>query len=524
MNRKLVSMILAVVMLLCLSVPAFAEGEMEAPPPAEAIEETLMAGEALPVSDDITPTEDAVTEGTAIVEDVTSEVAPMEDAPIENVDADDGVMTVATVPVSEGGVAVNISGAVNGVMTVLYTNADGSPNYQADQTGIRYSYYEEGNCKWHEIQATNGLPAQLSVYPGGDVEFRLSLGYELTVENGTIKSDEFCGVQFRSVYITAPQSGSMTVNISSTDGVVPEIIPYTFYNNVPEYVVGGGSVDSGKEANSNYAYALNGSVTTGGTFEVWTAPGYAIEVLEGGYISETRTPSGAAAANVPVGSTSYVLKVDMGAKAFTIAAVKQGEHYQATDTTGPQTETPPEAETTTRPSGTFDDVEVGIWYADTVEKAYSSGIVKGVTENTFSPNSTTTRGQTVTMLYRAMGSPSAGAVFSDTSGEVAFAAGWASANGVTNGVSDTMFAPSNSITREQLVTMLYRMAGSPAVNTNILATYSDGSAVQSYAQNAVAWAITNGLLTGYGDGTIHPAGVATRAEVCALIMRYLGAA
>ena len=180
------------------------------------------------------------------------------------------------------------------------------------------------------------------------------------------------------------------------------------------------------------------------------------------------------------------------------------------------------AENTTPPKGTFTDVKAGEWYENAIMQAYNRGIVKGVTDSTFAPNSTSTRGQTVTMLYRAMGSPSASPMFSDTTGEVGSAAGWASACGVTNGVSTTSFAPNSLITREQLVTMLYRLAGSPAADTSILASYSDGSSVKSYSQSAVAWAISKGLLTGYGDGTIHPADVATRAEVCSIIMRYLG--
>ncbi len=62
----------------------------------------------------------------------------------------------------------------------------------------------------------------------------------------------------------------------------------------------------------------------------------------------------------------------------------------------------------------------------------------------------------------------------------------------------------------------------PAADASLLASCADGGSVQGYARNAVAWAISNGLLTGYGDGTIRPGSAATRAEVCALVMRYLG--
>ena len=93
---------------------------------------------------------------------------------------------------------------------------------------------------------------------------------------------------------------------------------------------------------------------------------------------------------------------------------------------------------------------------------------------------------------------------------------------MTTGATETTFAPNAYVTREQLVTMLYRLTGSPAVNTDeALKQYGDGASVQSYARDAVVWALSTGLLNGYTDMTIHPAGYATRAEVCALIMRYL---
>ena len=203
------------------------------------------------------------------------------------------------------------------------------------------------------------------------------------------------------------------------------------------------------------------------------------------------------------------VRADLGAKKLVMAAVKKDKTF-----------TPPEERDT---SVVFTDVASGAWYESQVMSAYEKGIVKGVTENTFSPNGTTTRGQTVTMLYRAMGSPGGANVFSDTTGEVGSAAGWAASAGVTTGTTAATFSPNSAVTREQLVTMLYRLAGSPAASAASLTSYTDGGEVQGYAKDAVAWAIGNGLLTGYGDGSLKPGATATRAEVCALIMRYLGA-
>ncbi len=502
MSKKWISMLLAVIMLLGLAVPAFAEGEQEAPPTAEIVEEAPQAEEAPPASDETAPAEDAVIEETVVEE------APAEEVPAEAII--DEPMTVAA-----GGVTVNFTGLTDGVAMYVWHGLDGV-EYSTSEGGTVYYYYATPSSYGKQVLVTKTetLQTQVTVTPGDEMWMFLGEHYNVEVENGTITNNEFLGgTDSRRVDVKCPNSGTVTIRIVPTDGYVPETVPLTFYNwDEAHGVVGGLSPNDGY-------YALNAgdeTVITGGYFEIWMAPGYEIQVLEGGSITRTKSPSGPAANSVPAGTVSYELYVDLGAERFVIAAVKQGEHFQAPDTNAPQAETPPQTD------GTFSDVTSGVWYEDTVMSAYEKGIVKGVTENTFSPNSTTTRGQTVTMLYRAMGSPGGANVFSDTSGEVGSAAGWASANGVTNGVSATAFAPNSSITREQLVTMLYRLAGSPAVNTNILATYSDGSAVQSYAQNAVAWAITNGLLTGYGDGTIRPAGVATRAEVCALIMRYVG--
>ncbi|MCD7769611.1 MAG: S-layer homology domain-containing protein [Oscillospiraceae bacterium] len=178
----------------------------------------------------------------------------------------------------------------------------------------------------------------------------------------------------------------------------------------------------------------------------------------------------------------------------------------------------------TETSNPFTDVDEDDWYYSVVMDAYAAGVVKGVTSTTFCPNNTATRAQVVTMIYRMKDEPA-------TSGTVSFtdltqdyyidAVTWAAENGVVQGVSETSFAPDNSITRQDLVTMLYRLAGSPSVSGD-LSAYSDGDAVQSYARNAMIWAVEKGIIQGYSaDNTLRPANAATRAEVCAILVRYL---
>ncbi|MGM9614378.1 MAG: S-layer homology domain-containing protein [Oscillospiraceae bacterium] len=170
----------------------------------------------------------------------------------------------------------------------------------------------------------------------------------------------------------------------------------------------------------------------------------------------------------------------------------------------------------------FTDVKKTDWYYDTVIQAYQEGIVSGVSATSFAPQSTATRAQVVTMLHRTQDSPeaSASAGFTDlTQDWYRPAVNWAAETGIVNGVSAEEFAPDRAITREELVTILYRMKGEPEV-TYDLSSFSDREKIHTWAENAMAWAVENKIITGYEDGTLRPRNNASRAEVCAIILRY----
>ena len=171
----------------------------------------------------------------------------------------------------------------------------------------------------------------------------------------------------------------------------------------------------------------------------------------------------------------------------------------------------------------FTDVTAGMWFYDTVIAAYEQGIVNGMSATEFCPNETASRGQVVTMLWRLMGKPAAEkeASFGDlTEDYYRDAVNWAGSQGVVNGYSETEFAPDVQICRQDLVTILYRLEGAPAVSGD-LSAYADGDTVQSYAKDAMIWAASQGIITGYEDGTLRPDNSANRAEVCAILMRYM---
>ena len=173
----------------------------------------------------------------------------------------------------------------------------------------------------------------------------------------------------------------------------------------------------------------------------------------------------------------------------------------------------------------FTDVSSRKWYYESICYVYSQGLMKGTEHTTFSPNDTLTRGMLVTILYRMAGSPEAGSAdFTDVRQNAYYApaVAWAQAHGIVRGYSDGSFRPNADITRQELVTILYRyvadLGGQPLQRSN-LNRFSDQSSVNSFAIGAVRWAVAVGILKGRTSSTLEPQGTATRAECAALIMR-----
>ena len=173
----------------------------------------------------------------------------------------------------------------------------------------------------------------------------------------------------------------------------------------------------------------------------------------------------------------------------------------------------------------FSDVDAGDWYAEAAVYCRDNGLMSGTGETTFSPDTPMTRGMLVTVLYRLAGSPSLehenlGYPFSDVPGDSWYADGvyWARLNGVVSGYSDSVFGPNDPLTREQLATILWRYAGSPAVEGS--ASFTDESDIASWAASAVAWAQESGYVSGVGGNRFAPDGTATRAQVAVILMRY----
>ena len=179
----------------------------------------------------------------------------------------------------------------------------------------------------------------------------------------------------------------------------------------------------------------------------------------------------------------------------------------------------------------FTDVNEDDWFHDAVQYAYENGLMDGVGDGQFAPNATTNRAMVVTILYRLAGEPavSGDAAFTDVADGLWYtdAVLWAAEKGIVNGISETEFAPSGDLTREQLATILYRYAESMGYDVSAradLSGFPDAGDIQSYATQALAWAVAEGLLQGFEDDSLQPGGTATRAQIATLLMRFLAAA
>ena len=182
------------------------------------------------------------------------------------------------------------------------------------------------------------------------------------------------------------------------------------------------------------------------------------------------------------------------------------------------------------PSTNFTDVEENGWYHTGVDFMVKNGFMNGVADDAFDVDGNLTRAQLVTILYRIAGEPESTATnpFADVADGQWYtnAVIWAAENGIVKGVNTTTFAPNDQITREQIATILFRYAKAEKVEGK-LAGFPDAEKVSDYAADAMAWAVEQGLINGISesDGKTYlaPQETATRAQIAAILMRYLTA-
>ena len=342
-------------------------------------------------------------------------------------------------------------------------------------------------------------PKELSLYTGQSETLAATVQPEdATNQSVTWKSsDDTIATVDSTGKVTAVGAGNATITVTTEDGEKTATCTVTVRPDIPP-------------ANPNYRIT--------------------VEATQGGTV--TADPTAAKA-----GTTVTLTPVpDRGYQVGTVAVTDRfGEAVAVTENAdGTYVFTMPNGQVTVTVTFEqaplpFHDVAEGDWFYDAVRYAYETGLMDGVGDSLFAPNSETTRAQLVTILYRLAGEPEPGgdSGFADVAAGTWYtdAVAWAAENGIANGVSDTEFAPGDDLTRQQLVTIFYRYAESKGYDVSAsadLSGYPDAGQVQAYAQPAMAWAVAEGIVEGM-EGTLNPAGNASRAQIATILMRFLAA-
>ena len=185
-------------------------------------------------------------------------------------------------------------------------------------------------------------------------------------------------------------------------------------------------------------------------------------------------------------------------------------------------------ETTDETALGFLDVSRNDWFYSAVEYVVNHDVMSGVSDSSFAPNATLTRGMLVQILYNLEDRPDNNGIniFTDVTTDAWYtdAVIWANNENIVSGMGEGIFAPNAEITREQMALMLYNYAQYKGYDVSAsaeLSAFTDGADVSSWASHAVQWAVAEGLMSGMGNGTLAPQGTATRAEVSSIMMRFM---
>lgn len=176
----------------------------------------------------------------------------------------------------------------------------------------------------------------------------------------------------------------------------------------------------------------------------------------------------------------------------------------------------------------FTDVADTAWYADAVQYVYENGLMTGVSESEFAPDGTATRGQIVTILWRLAGSPVVNYAMRyadmDEGAWYGEAVRWAASTGVVTGYSESSFGPNDAITREQLAAILYRYVKTQGQGFTGMwyfpLRYDDAASISSWADEAMHWCVMKGLLNGTSETALSPQLTATRTQLATILQRF----
>jgi len=405
---------------------------------------------------------------------------------------DEGVTIVA-----EGGAAALVGENDLTVEHNATSEADGTTTYYPTATAAIESAPPGSTVVIEKVEEDETLP---SVPPGVTLENQTD--GEITVGGQTVPSGERLVGSSPSTGTTpptgsSPSSGTTSTTVTNSDGSITTTVTDKKTGTVTattKYPDGSTLVVETKK---------DGTVTTTAT----RSDGLVVKTMD--------APGEAVTASVTapeeVGVTTVVIPADDVTPGTVAVDAKTGEVLKLSVPTEEglrvKLECPADLVLEDR-SGDFIDTP-GHWARDGIDFTVAHGLFSGTTSLTFSPDEPMTRAMMMTMLARFGGCDTEGG---ETWHEKGMA--WAIASGVSDGT-----APEATISREQFVTMLYRYAGSPAVEGE-LSAFPDVGTVSGYAADAMSWAVGTGIITGTGAGTLAPQAGATRAQVATMLMRF----
>lgn len=250
---------------------------------------------------------------------------------------------------------------------------------------------------------------------------------------------------------------------------------------------------------------------------------YTVKVPEGTDVTKlplTLTATDSKIKGITVNGTAYTegMEVDLTTAATIVVTAEDGSTATYTLTADDGTVAPPKPW-----ENPFTDVKEGAWYYNAVKYANENGLMDGTSADKFSPRVNLTRAQFAQILYNAEGNPDV--TWTDKFSDVkegawyANAVIWAAENDVLAGYANGTARPNSIVTREDLVSLLWRYAGKPAPTGTTL-DFSDASKVSSYAKDALLWAVENKIISGRANGELDPKGNAQRAEAAQMLMQY----
>lgn len=276
--------------------------------------------------------------------------------------------------------------------------------------------------------------------------------------------------------------------------------------------------------------AIYDKVSTGGSGGSSVTAHYAVSAANTENGTITAQPQRAAEGD----TVTLTVKPDQGYKLDILTVTdRSGKEIRVTGKNGKYTFTMPASRVTVKATfiknqqsveTVFTDVPADAYYAEAVQWAVARGITTGTSATTFSPDAACTRGQIVTFLWRAAGSPvvSDAVGFTDVAADAYYAEAvrWAVAQGITAGTSATTFSPESVSTRGQIVTFLFRANGQTA--TTAEANPFNDVAVDSYYYDAILWAEENGITAGTSATTFSPDAACTRGQIMTFLFRAMG--